>query len=35
VTYRNTGEGKNVPDPLYPVMLKNEEGALRIGVVGK
>ena len=31
----NTGEGKNVPDPLFPVMLKSEGAELRIGVVGK
>ena len=34
VPHRDTEDGSKVPDRLYPVVLKTEEGELTIGVVG-
>ncbi len=34
VPHRNTEDGGKVPEVLYPVVLKSEEGELTIGVVG-
>lgn len=34
VPYRDTEDGDKVPEVLYPVVLKNEEGELTIGTVG-